>query len=299
MRLRRADHALLVADTGERAVEVKILGPLEVRRNADVLALGGARQRSLLALLLLHRNEVIPRERLIDAIWDESPPATAVNALQVAVHGLRKLLGAARLRSRHGGYELVVEPGELDLDEFERAADRARSGAATATELRHALSLWRGAAATDAYPDGVQGELARLDEQRVFLLEERIEADLAVGRHAALVEELEGLVADHPYRERLRGQLIVALYRAGRQADALEAYGRARRTLVDDLGIEPGPELRELEARVLRRAPVLDPPAPAPALEGIGLPVPPTSSSAAGSSSAPSQAFYGCPRFAS
>ena len=111
MRLRRADHALRVADTGEQ-LEVKILGPLEVRRNGEVLALGGARQRSLLALLLLHRNEVIPRERLIDAIWEESPPATAVNALQVAVHGLRKLLGSARLRSRHGGYELVVEPGE-------------------------------------------------------------------------------------------------------------------------------------------------------------------------------------------
>lgn len=275
MRLRRVDRVLLVADTGEK-LELKVLGPLEVRRNGEALALGGARQRSLLALLLLHRNEVVPRERLIDAVWGESPPATAVNALQVAVHGLRKLLGPDRVRSHHGGYELVVEPGELDLDELEGVADRARSGTATAMELRHALSLWRGAVATDAYPDGVRSELARIDEQRVFLLEERIEADLAGGRDAVLVDELEALLVEHPYRERLRGQLMVSLYRAGRQADALDAYARARRTFVDDLGIEPGPELRELEARVLRQDPDLDPPAPAPALNGVGLPVPPT-----------------------
>jgi DNA-binding SARP family transcriptional activator len=264
-----------VAAAGEQ-FEFNVLGPLEVRRNGEALALGGVRQRSLLTMLLLHRNEVIPRERLIDALWGESPPATAVNALQVAVHGLRKLLGHDRLGSHYGGYELVVEPGELDLDEFERAADHARSGVATATELRRALSLWRGVAATDSYPDGVRSELARLDELRVFLLEERFEADLVVGRHAALVEELEALLAEHPYRERLRGQLIIALYRAGRQAEALEAYARARRTLVDDLGIEPGPELRELEARVLRQDPDLYPPAAAPALKGVGLPAPPT-----------------------
>jgi DNA-binding SARP family transcriptional activator len=195
-----------VAAAGEQ-FEFNVLGPLEVRRNGEALALGGVRQRSLLTMLLLHRNEVIPRERLIDALWGESPPATAVNALQVAVHGLRKLLGHDRLGSHYGGYELVVEPGELDLDEFERAADHARSGVATATELRRALSLWRGVAATDSYPDGVRSELARLDELRVFLLEERFEADLVVGRHAALVEELEALLAEHPYRERLRGQL--------------------------------------------------------------------------------------------
>lgn len=253
-----------------------VLGPLELRRHDEALALGGVRQRSLLTLLLLHRNQVVPRERLIDALWGESPPATAVNALQVAVHGLRKLLGQDRLRSHYGGYELVVETGELDLDEFERAAGRARSGAATATELRHALSLWRGVAATDSYPDGVRSELARLDELRRFVLEERVEADLAGGRHAALVDELETLLAEHPYRERLRGQLMVALYRAGRQADALEAYARGRRTFVDDLGLEPGPELRELEARILRQDPDLDPPKPASVLKGVGLPVPPT-----------------------
>jgi predicted ATPase len=192
------------------------------------------------------------------------------------VHGLRKLLGHDRLRSRGGGYELVVERGELDLDEFERAVDRARAGAATATQLRRALSLWRGPAATGAYPDGVRRELARVDELRLSALEERIEADLDAGRHATLAEELEALVAEHPYRERLRAQLMIALYRSRRQADALEAYTRARRTFVDELGIEPGPELRDLEARILRQDPDLDRPPSAPVLKGAGLPVPPT-----------------------
>ena len=257
-------------------LEFSILGPLEVRRAGGALALRGARQRSLLALLLLHRNEVVPRERLIDALWGERPPATAANALQVAVHGLRKLLGHERVRSHHGGYELVVEPGELDAEEFQRTAGRARIGAATATELTYALSLSRGAAATDAYPDGVRSELARLDELRVFLLEERIEADLLAGRHAEALEDAELLIAEHPYRERPRGQAMIALYRDGRQADALEAYQRARRTFVDQLGIEPGMELRELEARMLRQDPTLDPPPAAPALDGVGLPVPAT-----------------------
>ena len=264
-----------MAGAGEN-LEFRILGPLEVRREGETLALGGARQRSLLAFLLLHRNEVVSRERLIDALWGEGPPATASNALQVAVHALRKLLGHERLRSHGGGYELLVEPEELDLGRFERTVDRARAGVATATELRRALSLWRGEAATGDYPIGVRSELERLDELRLFALEERIEADLTAGRHGALAEELDALVLEHPYRERLRGQLMVALYRAGRQADALEAYAGARRTLVDDLGIEPGRELRELEARVLRQDPDLDRPPSAGVLKGAGLPAPPT-----------------------
>ncbi len=170
----------------------------------------------------------------------------------------------------------MTEPGELDLDEVEGAVDRARNRRAKPIELRRALALWRGAAATDAYPEGIRRELAHLDELRVFLLEERIGADLVAGQDAVLVEELETLISEHPYRERLRGQLIVALYRAGRQADALEAYARARRVFVDELGIEPGPELRELEARVLRQDPDLDPPTRAPVLDGSGLPAPPT-----------------------
>ena len=209
--------------TAAEKLEFRILGPLEVRRAGGALALGGARQRSLLALLLLHRNEVVPRERLIDALWGENPPETAANAVQVAVHGLREVLGHERVRSHPGGYELVVELGELDLEEFQRAASRARIGAATETELSHALALSRGAAATAAYPDGVRAELARVDELRVFLLEERIEGDLLAGRHAAVIEDVEQLIAEHPYRERPRGQAMIALYRDGRQADALEA----------------------------------------------------------------------------
>jgi predicted ATPase/DNA-binding SARP family transcriptional activator len=259
-----------------RRLQFRLLGPLEVASDDAVLPVGGPRQRALLAFLLLNANQVVSRERLVDALWGERPPATAANALQVAVHGLRKVLGHDRLLSRAGGYELVVERGELDLDEFERVVGRARTGVATPTELRRAVSLWRGAAATDAYPDGVRGELARLDELRLVALEARIDADLGAGCHAALAEELETLVAEHPYRERLRGQLMVALYRAGRQAEALEEYARARRTLVDELGIEPGPELREVEARILRQDPDLDPPTAAPALNGVGLPAPPT-----------------------
>lgn len=261
-----------MADPSEH-LEFSVLGQLEIRRSGAALPLGGPRQRTLLAYLLLRRNEVVPRERLIDAVWGETPPASAPNALQVAVHGVRKLLGPDRLGSDPAGYELSVRPGELDLDTFERVAERARTGSATPTELRDALALWRGTAASDAFPDGVRSMLARLDELRTFVLEERIEADLASGRHGALVEELEALVAEHPYRERLHGQLLVALYRSGRQADALDAYARARRMFVDDLGLDPGLGLRDLEARILRQDPDLDPPAPRPALHGSGAPL--------------------------
>ena len=271
-------------------LEFSVLGPLEVRRNGEPLALGGARQRAVLTVLLLHRNEVVSRSRLVDAVWGESPPPTAVNSLQVAVHGLRKVLGHDRVRSSDGGYELVVQSGELDLDELERVAGRARSRAASAAELRHALSLWRGSAGDGAAPDGMRGELARLDELRLFLLEERIEADLAAGRHAGVVAELEALRAEHPYRERLLAQLMLALYRSGRQADALEAYARARRTFVDDLGLEPGPELRELEARVLRQDPELTCRSPLRPSKASACPSPRQGSSDAVSRSAPSRA---------
>ena len=262
-------------DTGSHFA-FSVLGPLEARRDGTTLPLGGKRQRTLLAYLLLRRNQVVPREQLIDAVWGETPPASGTNSLQVAVHGLRGLLGHDRVRADRAGYQLVIAPGELDLDEFERAADRARRGTATAAELRKALSLWRGVAASDTYPSRVRNELARLDELRVFLLEERIDADLAAGRHAGLVVEIESLLAESPYRERLHGQLLVALYRTGRQADALEAYAAARRMFVDDLGLEPGLELRNLEARILRQDPDLDPPPSGPALTGAPLPVPPT-----------------------
>ena len=253
-------------------MEFKLLGPLEVTRDGARTPVTGTRQRALLAFLLLHRNRVLPRERLIDALWGDEPPATAANALQVAVHELRKLVGRDRLVGHPGGYELVVRAGELDLDQFEGAL-RAEGDAG---DLGRALALWRGPAAEEAYPDGVRRELARLDELRMSALERRIEADLAHGAHRDLVPELEALVAEHPYRERLRAQLMLALYRSGRQAEALEAFVAARRTLVDELGIEPGAELRELEGAMLRQDAALAAPARRPALGGAGLPTPPT-----------------------
>ena len=251
------------------AIEFRLLGPLEVTKDGALTPVGGTRQRALLTLLLLHRNEVLARERLVDALWGDEPPATAVNALQVAVHELRKVVGRDRLLSRHGGYELAVGPGELDLDRFEQAL---RTGG----DLANGLALWRGAADDSTYPEGVRRELAGLDELRLSALERRIEADLARGAHAVVVMELEALVAEHPYRERLREQLMLALYRSGRQADALAAFAEARRRLIDDLGVEPGADLRELEGAILRQDPALAAPARTFALAGKGLPTPPT-----------------------
>jgi DNA-binding SARP family transcriptional activator/ABC-type branched-subunit amino acid transport system substrate-binding protein len=245
-----------------------ILGPLELRDGSEPIPLTGARQRGLLALLLLHRNEVLGSERLIDDLWGESPPPTAAKALQNAVLQVRRALGehAGALRTEGGGYILRVEPGELDADRFEqlhaegRAAIDAGDHAAAAKRLRDALALWRGPAFADlAYERFAQPEIARLEDERVAALEDRIEADLALGRHAALVPELEAEVARHPLRERLRAQLMTALYGAGRQAEALEAFHDTRRTLLDELGIEPGPELRERHGAILRQDPALLP----------------------------------------
>jgi predicted ATPase/DNA-binding SARP family transcriptional activator len=250
-----------------RRLHFRLLGPLEVESDGAVLPVGGPRQRALLAFLLLRANEAVRRESLIDALWGEEPPARAENALQVAIHGLRKLLGRERIETIDGAYRLRVEPGELDL---------ARVRALLEQSPAAALELWRGPALSGIDAPFAAAEAARLDQLRLAAVEARIEAELASGAHDLLVPELERLIAEHPFRERLRGQLMLALYRAGRQADALEEYTRARRTLVDELGIEPGPELRELEARILRQDPDLDPPIPAPALSGVGLPVPPT-----------------------
>src|SRR5262245_40198224 len=234
-------------------MEFRILGPLEVADRGDSLDLGGARQRAVLALLLTRPNEVVSTDRLIDELWGREPPRTALNTVQYYVSQLRKLLGAQRIVTRPPGYAIQVEPGELDLERFERLLERGDAEA-----LHEALGLWRGPALADfAYESFAADEIARLEELRILALEKRIDADLELGRHAELVGELERLVAQHPLRERLRGQLMLTLYRSGRQAEALAAYQSARSALVEELGIEPGSALQELERALLRQDPSL------------------------------------------
>jgi DNA-binding SARP family transcriptional activator len=216
-------------------VEFGILGPLVVRRDGRELPLGPPQQRAPLAVLLLRRGEPVSSARLVDDLWGERPPPTAVKTVQVYVSRLRKSLGDGVLESTPVGYVLRLEPGELDLDEFERLLDEGRGLLADerpreANEaLRHALGLWRGQALADfRYESFARDEIRRLDELRLLALEQRLEADLALGRHAQAVPELEALVREHPLRERLRWLLMLALYRSGRQADALAAYQEAR-----------------------------------------------------------------------
>ncbi|HLM49101.1 MAG TPA: BTAD domain-containing putative transcriptional regulator, partial [Solirubrobacteraceae bacterium] len=240
-----------------------ILGPVEVADAGHRLEIAGGKQRALLVALLLQANRVVPAARLIDALWDEAPPETAGKALQVHVSQLRKALGRDTVVTRAPGYLLRVSPGALDLDRFEalRSEAKAADAPVTAERLREALALWRGPALADcADLRFAAGDVARLEELRVVALEERIAADLELGHHAELVGELEGLVAEHPQRERLRGQLMLALYRSGRQADALATYQRGRDMLVEELGIEPGPELRELHEAILLQRPTVDRP---------------------------------------
>ena len=253
----------------------RLLGPLEVESAGTLLDPGGPRQRALLALLLVNANEVVPRDRLVDGLWGDAPPATAANSLQVAVHGLRKLLGPARVETRGAGYRIRVEPGELDVERFEQLVAQApREPVERRAELlREALELWRGPALADIDAPFAEVERARLEERRTAALEERLDAELALGRHAELVAELEQLAARHPYRERLCGMLMLALYRSGRQKEALEAYRTARSALVDELGVEPGPALQELERAILRQDPSLQQAPPAPRRE-TNLPAP-------------------------
>jgi YVTN family beta-propeller protein len=237
-------------------MEFRILGPLEVAEDGAVVALGGLKQRSLLAILLLSANEVVSSDRLLDQLWGEHSPESGRAALQVRVSQLRKALGpaGAQLVTRAPGYVLRVDPGQLDLDRFERLVREAATAtpALAAAKLREALDLWRGQPLADlSYESFAQSAVARMRELRITALEERIEADLALGRHNELAAELEALVAEHPLRERLRRQLMITLYRCGRQADALEAYQRARSELQAELGLEPGPELTALQAAIL------------------------------------------------
>ena len=221
-------------------MEFRILGPLEAWEGGHEMSLGGPRPRALLALLLLHANEVVSADRLIDELWGEDSPEDAAAALRVNVSRLRKTLPQDVLTTRSPGYVLRVEPDALDLHRFERLVDEGRSllarglAADASQRLREALALWRGPALADvAYESFAQAAIARLEEIRVAATELRIDADLALGRHHELVGELEALVAEHPLRERLHGNLMTALYRSGRQADALSAYQDARRALVD------------------------------------------------------------------
>jgi DNA-binding SARP family transcriptional activator len=245
-------------------LEFHVLGPVEVVADGGPVPLPAAKPRALLAILLLDRNRVVSVGRLIDDLWGEEPPETATKALQGYVSQLRKALGADRLLTKSPGYSLLVEEGELDLDRFERLARKGREllaagdSKAAAKRLAEALELWRGTPFAEFSEPFARDAGARLEDARLAALEERIEADLALGRHARLIPELEELVAREPLRERPRAQLMLALYRSGRQADALELYRRTRQTLSDELGIEPSLELQELERRMLQHDPTLE-----------------------------------------
>ncbi len=226
-------------------MEFRILGPLEVVENGRPVDVGGPKQRALLCVLLLEANRVVSTDRLIDALWEESPPETAQKALQVHVSQLRKALGKERVVTRPAGYLLSVEEGELDLERFQPLMEEGK--------LREALSLWQGPPLSEfANQRFAHAEIARFEELRLACLEERVDRDLTDGHHAELVGELRALVAEHPLRERLRAQLMVALYRSGRQAEALATYQECRRLLSEELGLEPNEELKRLEKAILQ-----------------------------------------------
>jgi DNA-binding SARP family transcriptional activator/outer membrane protein assembly factor BamB len=257
-------------------VDFRLLGPLDVVVDGRSVPLGGVKQRMLLAILILNANEVVPADRLIDELWPDETPPSALNTLQGYVSRLRKALdpdgrdgGAATIAFRPPGYVLTAPRDQIDARRFEQlvaeADARASSGAPaeTAALLRDALALWYGTALADfAYDQFAQTEIARLDELRLKAIEDRIDAELACGRGAALVAELKALVAQHPLRERLRRQLMLALYRSGRQSEALDVYRDARRALHDELGLEPTRALSDLERSILRQDPSLDLAAP-------------------------------------
>ncbi len=255
-------------------MDFRILGPLEVLEEGREIALGGSKQRALLAVLVLHANETVSTDRLIEELWGEQQPATAAKTVQVHVSRLRKALTAAGdlIVTREHGYRLELEPDWLDAHRFERLLARARDELGSerpeqaAGLLERALGLWRGEPLADlAYEPFAQREVARLADLRLAALELQIDAKLALGGHAEVVAQIEALIAEHPFRERLRAQLMLALYRADRQADALQAYQDARRKLVEELGIEPGERLRELERAILAQDPALALVVPEPA----------------------------------
>ena len=273
------EEAEIPLSAPETRLELRILGPLEVLRDGVALEVGPRRHRALLVLLVLSANRVVSADRLIEELWAGRPPAGAPKTLRSYVSRLRAVVGEDVVRSRAPGYLLEIEPDELDSRRFERLLDegrkaRARGDAADAAAcLREGLALWRGGALADlAEEPFADVEARRLEELRLVAIEERIEADLDCGRHHELVAELEALLAEQPLRERLWGKLMTALYRSGRQADALAAYQRARSLLADRLGLETGEELRVLEQKILRQE-LEAAPAPARTLHRTNLPV--------------------------
>src|SRR5262245_8182334 len=247
-------------------MEFRILGPVEVVDNGRAVALGPAKQRAVLVILLLHVNQVVSRDRLVEDLWGDRAPETAPKALHGYVSQLRKVLDPRDGRELHvlitraPGYLLQLDPEQVDLQRFLLLSRRGKreladgDAQAAAATLAEALSLWRGPPLAEfASAPFALAESLRLEELWVSTLENRVEADLAVGRHDELIDDLETAVAEHPFRERLCGQLMLALYRSGRQAEALEVYRMTRRRLVEELGIEPGPALHELEQAILRQ----------------------------------------------
>ncbi len=265
-------------------MEFRVLGPLEVVVGGESVGLGTPRQRTLLGLLLLQAGEVVSGDRLAEDLWDGAPPGTARHTLQAYVHRLRRALGADgwRLQTRPPGYQLKVSAGELDAQRFQDLAEQGRRTLVrgdfrvAADLLERALGLWRGPVLADLSDlAALEPERARLGALHLTTLEDRTEADLALGRHGALVGELQRLVSEHPFQERLRGQLMLALYRSGRQADAVAAFGQARQVLGEELGLDPSPWLSRLHERILIQDPALEAPEPEAFLETThNLPAP-------------------------
>ena len=251
-------------------MEFRILGPLEVTKDGRPLELGGPKQRAVLAHLILRANTAVPADLLIDGLWGEEPPESARNTLQTYVYRLRKMLGEGRIEGRDGGYVLAASPEEIDAARFEvlvkqGKAEVASDPAAAAVTLSDALSLWRADALADVSEEpSLRGEAARLEELRLSATEHRITAEIAAGGHSTVVSELEALTARYPLRERMWASLMLALYRSGRQAEALSTYARARRVLAHELGADPSPELQRLHEQILHGAPALERPEPAP-----------------------------------
>ncbi|HSJ51738.1 MAG TPA: BTAD domain-containing putative transcriptional regulator [Actinomycetota bacterium] len=245
-------------------MDFRVLGPLEVSDDTRRISLGGPKQRAVLAYLLTRVNQPVSPDRLIDELWREHATEAVRNTLQSHISHLRKALGAERITTGPAGYALKAEPQEVDALRFERLVADARKRHAddpdaVASTLEEALSLWRGPALADVADEpSLAGEITRLEELRLTALEDRLAADLGLGRHRDVIPELEVLVARHPLRERLWAHLMLALYRSGRQADALSAFGRARRTLVEEIGVDPSSDLIRLHERILAQDPALD-----------------------------------------